>query len=292
MKGLFRSAMVLGVIALAACGGGSGGGGGVTPPTNTIVNTSSPFYLPSKAGNRWVFSTNGAINDAGRYTTSCGGCAIQGLATEGMDIIDTTGTYSTTFFFPNTLSSQTAGTVDTLVGTSTNHGTNVSLISDGAGHYGIPVNDSAAFIGETWSNGGGTSTITAVNGSQAYGSNGTIAERQHGPSDGNRFGRHVAASLRGVGFTSLTASGSTATLTSFTVDAANSLSTGRNPASTDVDRDRNDDGGCSAVVAARDLLAHDANSRGLEKKKPRAAREVSNVVGGRRIELLTSTVSM
>ena len=230
MKALFRSAMVLAVAALAACGGGGGGGGGVTPPTTTVVNTSSPFYLPSKAGNRWVFSTNGSINDAGRFTTNCGGCTIQGLATEGMDIIDTSGTYNTTFFFAKTASGQTSGTIDTLIGTSTNHGTNVSLISDGAGHYGIPVNDSAAFVGETWSNGGGTSTITAVNGSQPYGTNGVIQSINTDHLTGS--GLDITWSFaRGVGFASVVASGQTTTLTSFTVDAANSLSAGRSAAS-------------------------------------------------------------
>ncbi|HEY6236435.1 MAG TPA: hypothetical protein VIW69_15150 [Candidatus Elarobacter sp.] len=220
------------MVALAACGGGGGGGGGgssVTPPQQTIANTSSPFYLPSRSGNRWVFSTNGSITDAGRFTTNCGGCAIQGLPAEGMDIFDTTGVYSTTFFFAKTNSSQTSGTIDTLIGTSTNHGANVSLISDGAGHYGIPVNDSAAFVGETWSNGGGTSTIVAVNGTQPYGS-GIIqsinTDHLTGPGLDVQFGF-----ARGVGFTSLTASGQTATLTSFSIDAANSLSVGRSPAS-------------------------------------------------------------
>ncbi|HEV2738039.1 MAG TPA: hypothetical protein VGU66_05620 [Candidatus Elarobacter sp.] len=227
MKALFRSAAVLAVVALAACGGGGGGGGSsVTPPQQTIANTSSPFYLPSKAGNRWVFSTNGSITDAGRYTTNCGGCVIQGQPTEGMDIFDTTGVYSTTFFFAKTGSGLTGGTIDTLIGTSTNHGTNVNLVSDGAGHYGIPVNDSAAFAGENWSNGGGTSTITAVNGTQAYGASGIIqsinTDHLTGPGLDVQFGF-----ARGVGFTSLTASGQTATLTSFSIDAANSLSVGR-----------------------------------------------------------------
>ena len=229
MKGLSRSAAVLAVVALTACGGGSGGGGSVTPPQQTIVNTSSPFYLPSKAGNHWTFSTGGSINDAGRYTTTCGGCAIQGLPTEGMDIFDTTGIYSTTFFFAKTSSGQTSGTIDTLIGTSTNHGTNVNLVTDGAGHYGIPVNDSAAFVGETWSNGGGTSTITGVNGTQSYGSgiiNSINTDHLTGPGLDVQFGFG-----RGVGFTSLTASGQTATLTSFTVDAVNSLSAHRSPAS-------------------------------------------------------------
>ncbi len=230
MKGLLRSAAVFAVVALTACGGGGGGGGGgVVPPQQTVVNTSSPYYLPFKAGNRWVFSTNGSITDAGAFTTNCGGCAIQGLATEGMDIFDTTGIYSTTFFFAKTSSGQTSGTIDTLIGTSTNHGTNVNLVSDGAGHYGIPVNDSAAFVNETWSNGGGTSTITGVNGTQSYGSgiiNSINTDHLTGPGLDVQFGFG-----RGVGFTSLTASGQTATLTSFTVDAVNSLSANRSPAS-------------------------------------------------------------
>ncbi len=130
---------------------------------------------------------------------------------------------------PDEASKQTTGTIDTLIGTSSNHGTNVNLISDGAGHYGIPVNDSAAFVGETWSNGGGTSTITAVNGTQSYGSgiiNSINTDHLTGPGLDVQFGF-----ARGVGFTSLTSGGQTATLTSFTVDAVNSLSAGRSPAS-------------------------------------------------------------
>ncbi len=251
MKGLLRSAGVFAVVALTACGGGGGGGGGgVVPPQQTVVNTSSPYYLPFKAGNRWVFSTNGSITDAGAFTTNCAGCAIQGLPTEGMDIFDTTGAYSTTFFFAKTNSAQTSGRIDTLIGTSTDHGATVSLISDGPGHYGIPVNDSAAFIGETWSNGGGTSTITGVNGTQPYGSNGIIqsvnTDHLTGPGLDVQFGF-----ARGVGFTSLTAGGQTATLTSFSIDAANSLSIGRSPAS----RPANVTGTISAAAALSQLRA-------------------------------------
>ncbi|HEY0396009.1 MAG TPA: hypothetical protein VGD01_16045 [Candidatus Elarobacter sp.] len=155
------------MVALAACSGGGGGGGGGSTPPVTIANTSSPFFLPSKAGNRWVFSTGGAFTDGGRGTISCT-CAVNGQVTERMDLTDPSGAYPGSFLF----SKSTGGTstIDTLLGSSSDHGATVSLLTDGAGHYGIPVNDSNAFVGENWANAGGTSRMTGVNGTQSYGS--------------------------------------------------------------------------------------------------------------------------
>lgn len=252
VNGLFKSSSFLAVVALAACGGGGGGGGTGGPPPVTVANTSSPFYIPSKAGNRWVFNTGGSINDAGRFTTSCGGCAINGLATEGMDILDTTGAYSSTFYFAKSPSTQTTGTIDTLIGISSNHGASVTLVTDGAGNYGLPVNDSAAFVGEHWTNSGETSTITAVNGTQPYN-----AQIINSVNTDQFTGAQLALTwsfAKGVGFTSLSINGQTATLTSFTVDAVGSTSIARAPAGVRTVRAAGTMSGASAMSALRALL--------------------------------------
>jgi hypothetical protein len=225
LNALLRSASLLAVVALAACGGGGGGGGGTGgPPPVQIANTSSPFFLPSKAGNRWVFSSGGSFNDVGRFTVSCT-CAINGLPNEGMDIRDPSGTYSSTFYFAKTTSTQTSGTLDTFIALSSDHGATVQFITDGNGNYGLPVNDSAAFVGEHWTNSGETSTETAVNGTQPY--NAQIIQNVNtdqfsGPQLNLTWGF-----ARGVGFTSLSMSGQTVTLSSFTIDVAGSQSVGR-----------------------------------------------------------------
>ena len=225
--GLYRSTGVFAVLALAACGGGGGGGGGssVAPPTG-IANTSSPFFLPSKTGNRWVFSTGGAFTDGGRGTISCT-CAVNGQVAERMDLTDPTGAYAGSFLF----SKSTVGNsiIDTLMGSSTDHGATVSLLTDGAGHYGISVNDSNAFVGENWTNAGGTSRITGVNGTQSYG--GGIIQSINTDTLVASTTSLTWGFARGVGFTSVTSGGQTTTLTSFSIDATGSQAFDRSPTS-------------------------------------------------------------
>jgi hypothetical protein len=224
---LLKSAGILAVVGLAACGGGGGGGGGsVAPPTTTIANTSSPFFLPVKSGNRWVFSTGGTFVDTGRGTISCA-CTINGQVAERIDLNDPTGAYSGTYIFSKSTSG--SSTIDTLLGSSTDHGATVSLLTDGLGHYGIPVNDSNAFAGENWANAGGTSRITGVNGTQAYGS--AVIQSINTDTLTASTTSLTWGFARGVGFTSVSANGQTTTLTSFSIDATGSQAFDRSSAS-------------------------------------------------------------
>ena len=213
-------------IAEAACGGGGSGGGygggGLppAPPTISYANTSLPFYLPLATGNTWLFASGGSINDSGSATLSCA-CAYNGGAIESLDLFTPTSTYSGTLYFAK---GTPFGQSDTfLVGVSQDHGTTITLVGSSTQGTqvvpGIGVMDDAPQVNELWSEGGGTSVIQSVGGTQPYGSEqikNIAVDAITGISNG------VIQTLtwgfaQGVGFTSIDLNGQSTTLTSFSV---------------------------------------------------------------------------
>ncbi len=218
----------------AACSGGGGGSVGPAPPLPiTYANTSSPHYLPLAAGNQWKFASGGIIRDNGSGTLSCGGCPYDGGAIEGLDVTNPSGTYTGTFYFAK---GTPFGSQDTfLVGVSTDHGSTITAIGSfvtGSGQTvpGIGVISDSPQVGETWSDGGGTSVIQSVGGTQSYGSNQQIKNIAVDVISGAGNGQTTTitwAFAQGVGFTSVAANGASGVLASFSISVTNSYSIGR-----------------------------------------------------------------
>ena len=163
------------------------------------------------------------MNDVGPVTIT--GINLPNTVIEAMDIIAPSGVYDGTLYF-DTFVSTTPGSIGQvttdIVGSSTNHGVNVSVIYDSSG-VGIPVMSANAFVGENFVLPSvETSTITAVGLVQSFGPNQAIRNVNTSTLSGVlnisfNFGQ-------GVGITSLSYNGQTALLTAFSIDAVNSLS--------------------------------------------------------------------
>jgi hypothetical protein len=208
-------------LSLTACGGG-GGGGSATPPGPTYANTSSIYYLPMHAGNVWTFTSAGSIRDIGAGSLTCS-CAINNVPLERLNLVNPDGSVAGAFYFSKVTSSQTGAVLTDLVGVSTGTSTAVQLVTDGV-HYGLPIMDDHAFVGEAWSYSNESSTITSVGNNQSYGSQ---MIRSVNTDAFTGAGNWTWSFAQGVGPTSVSMSGQTITLTSFSIDAVNSQDVSR-----------------------------------------------------------------
>lgn len=229
---------------LTACGGGDGGttptvavtaappGGAPSPPTPTstpvpilppFANTTNQTYMPLALGNRWVFSSGGAMTDMGPGTISCA-CAINRLSVETVDLTTPSGAYSGSFYYRKNIPAGMTGVQTLLVGSSANHGALITFLTNGT-IYGLFVMDDNATLGEVQAFSNETSTITAINQLQTYVNGQSINFVNTDVLSG-------ALSLswnyaKGVGLTSLTLDGQTITLVSFSINVAGSQGIGR-----------------------------------------------------------------
>lgn len=99
----------------------------------------------------------------------------------------------------------------------------MQLVTDGV-QYGLPIMDDHAFVGESWSYTNESSTITSVGNNQSYGSQMIRSVNTDAFTGGGNWTWSFA---QGVGPTSISMSGQTITLTSFSIDAVNSQDVSR-----------------------------------------------------------------
>ena len=227
------------VLSLAACGGG--GGGSTPPPGPSIANTAAPQYLPLSAGNTWTFSGGGSLRDTGSVSLQCGGCKIQGTRAEIIGLYSASGTLTGTLYIEKGVY-----TTGTYAGHAMTYFTGIS--NDGGltvivGDYSLDgkitgdvVMDDTPSAGEVTSFAPGTgvttnpavSTITSVGGTEPFGTNQIVNSIATSTlaSGSTTLGFGFA---RGVGFTSISTSGSTLTVSSFSINAATAYSAARQP---------------------------------------------------------------
>lgn len=212
-------------LALAACSG-SGGGGlfGPTPtPTpSNVANTSLPYYLPLAAGNAWTFDDGESINDVGAGQLSCNGCPGQGISIEELDTQDSSGTYEGSLYFDK--QNPGSGLVTNFVGTSTSPGTNLNYISTANYPDGLPIMNDNPSTGESWTDENGDTSTIGSTGQIVTLSNGEVAinvaaDTFTAAGGATSFGWQFG---QGLGFVTISTSGGSTTLTSFTVNTANS----------------------------------------------------------------------
>ena len=204
-----------------ACGGGGGSSPGV-PAVPPAANTSLPYYLPLAAGNTWTFSTGGRFVDVGSGTLQCT-CAYNGGKIEGHDLISSAGSYGGTFEYAKAAGVAGSGaTVTYLVGISTDHGQTIQLLGSVATTKGVVpglgVMDDAPSASETFSDASGdTSTIGSVNQTVTYGG-ATYTQVATDTISGTNVSSIVFGFARGVGYTSVSYQGQSATLASYSVN--------------------------------------------------------------------------
>jgi len=235
------------LLSLTACGGGGGGGsstvgsGYVPPPGPTIANTSAPQYLPLSAGNTWTFSIGGSLRDLGSVSLSCGGCKIQGSRAEQIGLYSGSGTVTGILYMEKgvyTTGAYAGHAMTYFTGISQDGGASVIV-----GDYSLDgkitgdvVMDDTPISGETTSFAPGTgvvpnpavSTITSVGGTEPFANNTVINSIATSTitSGTSTIGWGFA---RGVGFTSLSATGSLLTVSSFSINPATAYSVARQP---------------------------------------------------------------
>jgi hypothetical protein len=197
---------------LTACGGGG------STPAPTYANTSLSYYVPLASGNRWTFSNGSSMVDAGAGVLQCS-CTANGITIEGVNLLDSSSTYVGTFFFAKGQTSN--GYTTALMGSSTDHGTTISVIQSSTS-TGIGIMSDTPKVGQTWSYTNEVSTITAIEGTQALGSL-TI---NHVATDSlvEATGTIGWSFAKGVGITSLSSGGKTVNLADFAVNVQTSQS--------------------------------------------------------------------
>ncbi len=224
------AAAALTALAISACGGGGGGGGGsvIPPPTVVFANTSSPLYLPLTPGNSWTFSSGSKFVDVAKAVASCPSpCIFNGHRYDRIDLLDPSGAYSSSFLFTKFFDTSNNNVLTSvLLGTSPDHGQTISFLGSNT-NPGIPIMNDSPTQGKTYSANGITSQITAVGQTQPLPDGRTIQNigidllTQSGAQN-ITFGL-----AQGVGLTSIAVGTQNATLTTFTIDVANSASEAR-----------------------------------------------------------------
>jgi hypothetical protein len=223
---------------LTACGGGGGGsssaGGSFTSaPIRTTANTSNSAYLPLLAGNTWTFQSGGIITDAGAIQLVCS-CPISNKSVERLNVTDPNGTFGGAFYFAKGAWPSGANAnhrITYLVGVRTATATSITPTyqsTDGS-IPGVPAMDDTPANGEVLGlstmipSNSTTTTFQSVGGTQAYGTNQVIVNMASATvtSGGTSVGFIFA---QGVGYASVNTSTQTNLLTSFSINALNSLS--------------------------------------------------------------------
>ncbi|HKU67359.1 MAG TPA: hypothetical protein VJP85_06275 [Candidatus Baltobacteraceae bacterium] len=210
-------------IALAGCGGGGGTPSTPAPTAPPIANTSLPYYLPMSSGNTWTFASGGKLVDMGPMQIACA-CPANGSMMERIGLYSPGAqTLGASFFFAKHTPSG-ATQITSLIGDENDANTNnITLMSDTAFPYGIPVMDDSPALNESWNDGAGdASTITAVGGTMMLPDSSEIIDVATDRITGN-FSAITWGFAKGVGFTSIGVGTQSTALASFTISTASSF---------------------------------------------------------------------
>lgn len=212
--------LLIGVLALAACGGGGGNPLPSAPQAPAIANTSLSYYLPLASGNTWTFTTGGKLVDMGSNTLSCA-CLDNGGSMERIAVYGPGSSSISGSFFIAKHTPQGGTPITSMVAVENDGNTNNLVIaSSSVFPYGIPFMDDSPTQGESWTDGVNTSTISSIGGTAAMGNSQIIDIAVDQISSAGI----TWSFAKGVGFASIASGSQTATaLSSFSVNTASSM---------------------------------------------------------------------
>ncbi|HEY0799133.1 MAG TPA: hypothetical protein VGD50_08280, partial [Candidatus Baltobacteraceae bacterium] len=187
------------------------------------MTTASAYYLPLNMGNTWTFTTGASFVDEGTVPLTCA-CPENGAIVEQVALLDpgssSPGGY---FYFAKYTPSGHASLLTTLIGIQP-AGQNMTITSTVQTPDGLPIMDDSPAKGESWSDGlGDLSTIDAVGGTTTITGNQQLINVASDTITGSATPLNWRFA-KGVGFASISYGGQTTSLSSFTINAAQSTS--------------------------------------------------------------------
>ena len=168
-------------------------------------------------------ASGGSLADQGTITLSCT-CPDNGQQVERVDAFAaTSGGLLGSFFFAKYTPAGATSEITTLIGIQAAGATTMTITSTTGYPYGLAILDDSPHAGESWSDGlGDTSTITSVGGTIPIANNQQVINVASDTISGGSSSTSWSFA-KGVGFASISQGGQTTNLSSFSVNALQSM---------------------------------------------------------------------